>query len=114
MVTAKELLEDFKPKITAKEYRKTLTKEEKKKLKIKKTTRPITNWSTADEIRYLNHIGTYAVHPPKFSRRQLLLIYEKTLERRENWGSINKEEIQGYLAKELRFCKVCGQEVART
>ena len=80
---------------------------------MKKTTRPITNWSTADELRYLDKIGTYMVHQSRMSRRQLLLVYEKTLELRENWGSINKENIQGYLAKELQFCRVCGQEVAR-
>ncbi|MFA5177047.1 MAG: hypothetical protein WC440_02720 [Candidatus Omnitrophota bacterium] len=62
-----------------------------------------THWGTHDEIEYVrkigenfpkNHIGT------KFTKKQLVQKYLTAMQKKVNWGNINKKEVL-YYATEL-------------
>lgn len=58
-------------------------------------------WSTNDEIRFINGLGQHlnpgAVVPPEV-RLEYLRRYQKAIQLRSNWGSINSESIRQYIA----------------
>ena len=60
-------------------------------------------YNTQDELDFLKDIGNFrVVGKKKYTRRQLLEFYQETMEKRVNWGKIEKEVIVDYLAKELK------------
>ena len=60
-------------------------------------------YNTQDELDFLKDIGNFrVVGKKKYTRRQLLEFYRETMEKRVDWGKIEKDEISEYLAKELK------------
>jgi len=60
-------------------------------------------YNTQDELDFLKDIGNFrVVGKKKYTRRQLLEFYRETMEKRVNWGKIEKDVIVDYLSKELK------------
>ena len=59
-------------------------------------------YNTQDELDFLKDIGNFrVVGKKKYTRRQLLEFYRETMEKRVDWGKIEKDVISEYLEKEL-------------
>ena len=60
-------------------------------------------YNTQDELDFLKDIGNFrVVGKKKYTRRQLLEFYRETMEKRVDWGKIEKDAISEYLEKELK------------
>lgn len=55
------------------------------------------SWGTEQEKKYLKNIGTHMNHKSKFTRLELLESYKKSMKSRQNWGSMNKDEIKRFV-----------------
>ena len=62
------------------------------------------SWSTKDEIRFLDELGTHCSkfnkHDKKY-RYRLLEGYIKSIPFRANWGVMDKEYITAYVKRQL-------------
>ena len=67
------------------------------------TARFTSTYNTQDELDFVKGIGTFrVVGKKKYTRRQLLEFYRETMEKRLDWGKIDKNAIVEYLDKELQ------------
>ncbi len=61
-------------------------------------------WGTREEIEYLKDLGGHCSkmgNARLATRRQLLMSYRQAMERRKDWGKIDREVIAAYLSMEL-------------
>jgi hypothetical protein len=59
-------------------------------------------WNTAEELRFLRHLGRWRLRDQqKTSRRALLECYCRAAECRCDWGDVDKDVILEYVRNEL-------------
>ena len=61
--------------------------------------KPIQHWSTFDECRFLDGLGTYGTSPG--DRHALLAQYRQAMARRQSWGTIDDVAVLSYVNRLL-------------
>lgn len=56
---------------------------------------------TDDEMRYINNIGKFHWETKTVPRKVMLEKYYYALLKREDWGNLDKQEILGYVTKQI-------------
>jgi len=54
-------------------------------------------WSTFQEKRFLDSLGTYKGEYSVFNRKDLLVKYYEAMDSRKVWGPVSKKEIQRHI-----------------
>ena len=59
-----------------------------------------TTWTTTDELRFIDGLGTFMPLEDRRPRETLLRLYREALLRRVNWGEMSRKEVLRYLAQQ--------------
>ena len=51
------------------------------------------SYRTSDEIAFINGLGTFGIRPSEKSKKELLRLYIKSAQKRNDWASIDKDAV---------------------
>lgn len=66
------------------------------------TTQRAYSWHTEDEIDYIDRMGRHSLEGVACGRLAILQAYQHGLERRTDWGTLDRNIILSHLGKAIR------------
>jgi hypothetical protein len=59
-------------------------------------------WTTTDEKDFINNLGRLRTGQPSKKRLELLQNYKDTMQKRQDWGDVNRMMVLFYVENEIR------------